>query len=57
LATPEHDARDDLRFRHFPDRQQHKSVCRGYGDVAELAGEALIESQRVLVNANMETMS
>jgi hypothetical protein len=31
-------------------------VCRGYGDVAELAGEALIERQRMLVAANMETM-
>lgn len=33
-----------------------KSVCHGYGDVAELAGEALIEVQRMLVSANIETM-
>jgi hypothetical protein len=56
LASPEHDARDDQRFRDLPDRQQHKSACRGYGDIAELAGEALIEAQRMLVAANMETM-
>jgi hypothetical protein len=31
-------------------------VCCGYGDIAELAGEALIEAQRMLVAANMETM-
>jgi hypothetical protein len=31
-------------------------VCRGYGDVAELAGDALIEAKRMLVAANMETM-
>jgi hypothetical protein len=30
-------------------------VCRGYGDIAELAGEALIEAQRMLVAPNMET--
>ena len=29
-------------------------MCRGYGGIAELAGEALIEAQRVLVAANME---
>jgi hypothetical protein len=34
----------------------NKSVCCGYGDIAELAGEALIEAQRMLVAANMETM-
>ena len=43
-------------IRHLPDRQQHKSLRRGYGDVAELASEALIEGQRILVAANMETM-
>jgi hypothetical protein len=43
-------------IRHLPDRQQHKSLCRGYVDIAELAGKALIEAQRVLVAANMETM-
>jgi hypothetical protein len=31
-------------------------VCRGYGDIVELAGEALIEAERMLVAANMETM-
>jgi len=31
-------------------------VCRGYGDAAELTGEALIEAQRMLVAANMEAM-
>jgi hypothetical protein len=31
-------------------------VCRGYGDIAALAGEALIETQRMMVAANMETM-
>ena len=37
-------------IRHLPDRQQHKSLCRGYGDIAELAGKALIEAQRMLVS-------
>jgi hypothetical protein len=31
-------------------------VCRGYGDIADLAGKPLIEAQRMLVAANMETM-
>jgi len=31
-------------------------VCRGYGDIAALAGEALIETKRMMVAANMETM-
>jgi hypothetical protein len=56
LASPEHDARDDQRFGHLPDTQQHKSVCRGYCDIAALAGEALVETQRMVVAANMETM-
>jgi len=56
LASPEHDAQDDQRFWRLPDMQQHKSVCRGNGGVAELAGEAPIEGQRMPVAANMETM-
>jgi hypothetical protein len=31
-------------------------LCHGYGDVAELAGEALIEGQHMLVAANVEMM-
>jgi hypothetical protein len=40
----------------LPNRQQHKSLRRGYGDIAELAGKALIDAQRMLVAAKMETM-